>query len=55
MTAKTEALGRCTKCAITYPIYRSDGEWRALGTDGSCKYGNSEFVVLSADESADSA
>jgi hypothetical protein len=54
MASETEALGQCTECAATDPLYRRDGEWRALGTDGNCECGNGEFAVLTGDELADS-
>ena len=53
MASEAEALGQCIECAATYPLYRKDGEWRALGTDGNCRCGNGEFTVLSGDELAD--
>lgn len=47
MTAEAEALARCVECEKTYAVYRNGGEWRALGTDGSCSCGSSQFAVLS--------
>jgi hypothetical protein len=50
MTAEAEALGECTECRTVYPVYEQGGTWHALGTDGGCRCGNSEFDLLSAEE-----
>lgn len=45
-------LGRCTDCEAAYPVCRSDGGWRAVGTDGTCRCGGDQFTLMKPEEPA---
>ncbi len=43
-----EALGQCTKCGKLYPVLKTEREeLHPVGTDGSCKCGNTDFALPS--------
>jgi hypothetical protein len=39
-------LGICTGCGRVYPLQAGGDTLRPIGTDGSCRCGNSEFEPL---------
>jgi hypothetical protein len=39
-------LGRCADCEAVYPIRRYGGNWRAVGTDGTCRCGGGKFTLV---------
>jgi hypothetical protein len=43
--AGPEALGVCTQCGRSYPVFRDGDRWHPIGTDGTCRCGGREFTV----------
>ncbi len=40
-------FARCTDCANIYPAQeKTNGNFRPVGTDGSCNCGNAEFELV---------
>lgn len=40
-----ETFGKCTECGAIYPAQKAEnGGLRPVGTDGSCRCGNTEFT-----------
>jgi hypothetical protein len=46
--ATPSGLGQCTDCEAVYPIRRYGGDWRAVGTDGTCRCGGDEFRLMNS-------
>ncbi|MFB6269498.1 MAG: hypothetical protein ABEH83_06115 [Halobacterium sp.] len=45
-----EVIVGCTACQNTYPAQRTaDGEYRPIGTDGTCECGSTEFERIDGD------
>ena len=43
-----EAFGKCTECGAIYPVQSNEnGEYRPVGTDGTCDCGNDRFESVS--------
>lgn len=46
-----DIFGRCSECGEIYPVQQQeDGSIRPVGTDGTCRCGGDDFVILTEEE-----